>query len=289
MRAAVAGSDWSSSTTSSSFRPRSPPFSLMCLTQSWYPRSWFCPSAAYAPVWASDAPIRSGAWACRWTRADRAQREGHDSGEERSAHSHARLPAIALAPRRRREPRLAGRQLLGPDDDLLAVLPLERHHPVRDLKAVLVDLEGAEDGVQVHRENGVPDLLALEGAGAPDRFQEHLARRHTPRRSDTRARPPGTLSGGTRRTRGRRDTGARWGSVRQRGASQAPAPIVRLRRRTPRPAPEAGRTGENRTPDRHPEHLRVHVQLSELAGDGNRVVEVRPRRRAHRDSPSGPW
>jgi hypothetical protein len=35
MRMAVADWDWSSSTTSSSFRPRTPPLSFVCFTQSW--------------------------------------------------------------------------------------------------------------------------------------------------------------------------------------------------------------------------------------------------------------
>src|SRR5713226_6391297 len=81
----------------------------------------------------------------------------------------------ALAPGRRREARLAGRQLLGPDDRLLAVLPLEHHHLVGDLKAVRVDFEGAVDVVEIQLENGRPDLLPIERPGALDRLEEDLA------------------------------------------------------------------------------------------------------------------
>src|SRR6266567_8052853 len=56
----------------------------------------------------------------------------------------------ALAPRRSREAGLARRQLLGPDEHLLAVLPLKQQRLVRDLDPIPIDPECAEDGVVVH-------------------------------------------------------------------------------------------------------------------------------------------
>src|SRR6266540_271765 len=81
----------------------------------------------------------------------------------------------SLTPWRRREARLARGELFRPDDDPLAVLPLEDHHLVRDLQAVRVHLEGAEDGVEVQLQDRVPDLLPVHGAGSLDGFGQHLA------------------------------------------------------------------------------------------------------------------
>src|SRR3972149_3552227 len=86
----------------------------------------------------------------------------------------ARACSRALTPRGRREARLAGCQLLGPDDRLLAVLPLEEQHLVCDLDPIPIDPECAEDGVAVHLENGVTDLLAIQRPGAPDGLDENL-------------------------------------------------------------------------------------------------------------------
>src|SRR2546427_10063148 len=65
----------------------------------------------------------------------------------------------ALIPGRRREARLRRSHVVGPDDDLLTLLPLEGHHPVRDLKAVLVHLGVAEG--RAHPE--LQQLLAHTG------------------------------------------------------------------------------------------------------------------------------
>src|SRR3989454_5680284 len=87
----------------------------------------------------------------------------------------------ALIPGRRREPRLRRSHLVGPDDDLLTLLPLEGHHPVRDLEAVLVHLVVAEDGahleleqllahtVRVERARPLDGLGVDEAAGVPRR------------------------------------------------------------------------------------------------------------------------
>src|SRR5207247_6173118 len=81
----------------------------------------------------------------------------------------------ALTPRRSRETRLPGRQLLGPDDNLLAVLPLEHQRLVRDLDPIPIDPEPAEDGVAVHLENGVAEFPAVQRPGAPDGLDDNLA------------------------------------------------------------------------------------------------------------------
>src|SRR5256884_4536875 len=46
-----------------------------------------------------------------------------------------RAGRLAACPGRGREERLALRQVVGPDGDLLFLLPLERHHLVRDLES----------------------------------------------------------------------------------------------------------------------------------------------------------
>src|SRR5690242_17720542 len=52
----------------------------------------------------------------------------------------ARAAGLAARPGWCREQRLGLGEILRPHDDLLFLLPLERHHFVRDLEAVLVDL-----------------------------------------------------------------------------------------------------------------------------------------------------
>src|SRR5688572_27683689 len=49
----------------------------------------------------------------------------------------------AIIPRRRRKTRPIRSKLFRPHDDLLAILPLEHHHLVRNLEAVRVHLERA--------------------------------------------------------------------------------------------------------------------------------------------------
>src|SRR5262245_15222230 len=74
----------------------------------------------------------------------------------------------ALIPRRRRKARLARRELLGPDDRLLAILPLEHDGPVPDLESIPIDPESAVDRVVIHLEKGVAQPLAVQRAGALD-------------------------------------------------------------------------------------------------------------------------
>src|SRR5262245_37561630 len=81
----------------------------------------------------------------------------------------------ALTPGRRGKPRLTRSELLGPDDCLLAVLPLNQQILVGDLDAVLVHLEGPEDGMVVHLENRLSDLRAVQRAGPLHGFHQDLA------------------------------------------------------------------------------------------------------------------
>ena len=74
MATALAASDPSSSAMNAILRPRSPPFSFACLTQSWYPRCTVWPSGAYVPVLENDPPIRIGGWAVAVSGAARAMR-----------------------------------------------------------------------------------------------------------------------------------------------------------------------------------------------------------------------
>src|SRR2546425_12029802 len=80
----------------------------------------------------------------------------------------------ALIPGRRRDPRLRRSHRVGPDDDLLPLLPLEGHHPVRDLKAVLVHLVVAEDRAHLELEQllahavGVERARPLDGLGVDE-------------------------------------------------------------------------------------------------------------------------
>src|SRR6266851_1272564 len=74
----------------------------------------------------------------------------------------ARRRRSALVPGRCREERLAFRQLVGPDDDLLLLLPLEGHHLVRDLKAVLVDLVVPEHRPDPEGQQRVAHLVGVQ-------------------------------------------------------------------------------------------------------------------------------
>src|SRR5262250_1453092 len=68
----------------------------------------------------------------------------------------------ALRPGRRREDDLALREVVGPHDDLLLLLPLERDHLVRGLKAVQVDLVVAEHRAHLELEQLLAHLVGLE-------------------------------------------------------------------------------------------------------------------------------
>src|SRR5438128_9953468 len=70
----------------------------------------------------------------------------------------------ALIPGRRGEPRLRRSHLVGPDDDLLTLLPLEGHHPVRDLEAVLVNSVVTEDGAHLELEQLLAHTLSVQRA-----------------------------------------------------------------------------------------------------------------------------
>src|SRR5919109_329276 len=70
-------------------------------------------------------------------------------------------------PRRRwsaRESGLTARELVGPHDDALALLPLEQHHLVGDLEAVLVHLVLAEHRARLQREQRVAHLVGVQRA-----------------------------------------------------------------------------------------------------------------------------
>src|SRR4029434_9951736 len=69
----------------------------------------------------------------------------------------------ALGPGRRRVARLGLGQLVRPHRDLLLALPLEGHHLVSQLEAVLIDLVVAEDRLGLELE----ELLADPGGVAP--------------------------------------------------------------------------------------------------------------------------
>src|SRR6266436_8119985 len=73
---------------------------------------------------------------------------------------------LAAGPGWRREERLALRQLVGPDGDLLLLLPLEGHHLVRDLEAVRIDLVVAEDRARLQPQQLLADLVGVQAVRA---------------------------------------------------------------------------------------------------------------------------
>src|SRR5262245_17531430 len=74
-----------------------------------------------------------------------------------------RDPALPLAPRRRGVPHLAVGEVVGPDGDLLAVLPLQHRHLVGNLEAVLIHLVVAERRLQLQLQQSLADLVGIEG------------------------------------------------------------------------------------------------------------------------------
>src|SRR4029450_11476428 len=76
----------------------------------------------------------------------------------------------ALGPGRRREARLGLGQLVRPHRDLLLALPLERHHLMRELEAVGVDLEIAEHRLGLELEQLLAYFVGVEGAGSLQRL-----------------------------------------------------------------------------------------------------------------------
>src|SRR5207249_6514057 len=77
-----------------------------------------------------------------------------------------RAGRLAACPGRGREERLALRQVVGPDGDLLFLLPLERHHLVRDLESVRIDLVVAEDRAHLQLQQLLANLVGVEAVGA---------------------------------------------------------------------------------------------------------------------------
>src|SRR5207247_10399783 len=76
-----------------------------------------------------------------------------------------RAGRLAACPGRGREERLALRQVVGPDGDLLFLLPLERHHLVRDLESVRIDLVVAEDRAHLQLQQLLANLVVVEAVG----------------------------------------------------------------------------------------------------------------------------
>src|SRR4051812_6728987 len=70
-------------------------------------------------------------------------------------------PALPRAPHRGRETRLAGRHLVRPNDDLFAVLPLDRYRFVSGLVAALIDGEIAKDRLRLEGQQGFPQLFRV--------------------------------------------------------------------------------------------------------------------------------
>src|SRR5438445_5725990 len=83
---------------------------------------------------------------------------------------------LAAGPGWRREERLALRQLVGPDGDLLLLLPLEGHHLVGHLEAVRVDLVVAEDRARLQLQQLLANLVGLEAVRPLGRLRvDHAA------------------------------------------------------------------------------------------------------------------
>src|SRR6267142_5553798 len=78
-----------------------------------------------------------------------------------------RNPALPRAPHRGRETRLAGRHLVRPNDDLFAVLPLDRHRFVSGLVAALIDGEIAKDRLRLEGQQRFPQLFRVETTSPP--------------------------------------------------------------------------------------------------------------------------
>src|SRR3954465_10358934 len=83
--------------------------------------------------------------------------------------SEAARAAATTSPRvpgRCRELRLSLGEVVRPHGDLLLALPLERHHLVRDLKSIGIDLVIAEDRLHLQLEELLAHLVGVEGAGS---------------------------------------------------------------------------------------------------------------------------
>src|SRR3989440_5810706 len=77
---------------------------------------------------------------------------------------------LAAGPGRRREERLALRQLVGPDGDLFLLLPLEGHPLVRNLEAVRLDPVLAARRTHLEPQELLANLVGLPAVRALDRL-----------------------------------------------------------------------------------------------------------------------
>src|SRR5215204_1609653 len=81
---------------------------------------------------------------------------------------------LPLIPGRSWNLRLGGRHVVGPNDDLFAVLPLYRHRFVSGLITALIDGEVAEESLGPQREQRFPKLFGVQAASAPHGVCEKL-------------------------------------------------------------------------------------------------------------------
>src|SRR5215218_1192257 len=88
--------------------------------------------------------------------------------------------ALPHAPHRCREARLASGYLVGPNDDLFAILPLDRHRLMSGLIAALIDCEIAKDRLGLERQQRCPHLFGVKSAGLPHGVYQQLAPRICP-------------------------------------------------------------------------------------------------------------
>src|SRR5438445_11719922 len=77
-----------------------------------------------------------------------------------------RAGRLAACPGRGREERLTLRHVVGPDGDLLFLLPLDRHHLVRDLESLRIHLVVAEDRAHLQLQQLLANLVGAPGVGA---------------------------------------------------------------------------------------------------------------------------
>src|SRR5215218_8271207 len=75
--------------------------------------------------------------------------------------------ALPHAPHRCREARLARRYLVGPNDDLFAILPLDRHRFVSGLVAALIYREIAKDRRGLQRQQRCPYFFGIQSPRPP--------------------------------------------------------------------------------------------------------------------------
>src|SRR5512138_174420 len=160
-----------------------------------------------------------------------------------------RAASLSLAPLRGWIPRLAVREVVGPDDHALAVLPLEHDHLVRDLEAVGLDLVVAERGPGLHLQELLAYLVGVQRSRLPDRVRVEQAARVAGRRVIRGLVLELFLVGGEELLLAR---------IRQRLVPLGGA--VDVLRVLLQEVVELGQVAAHR----EPEHLRVHVELLHL-------------------------